>query len=101
MGTTPTVAYGQTTEVLAKVATVTQIPRITYGRAIEMYNNGPNTVWATLNDPNPASGKCRPIPPGGSWAMDVPYTCPIYVICDTLDQVSGGGLIVNDVRKLN
>lgn len=87
-----------THEVLVLNSAPTQIPRNLAAAGIEIYNNGPNTIWCGLVSSAAAvSGKARPIKPGASWAVNSQGTA-IWCIADVADQVTGAATITSEAR---
>ena len=85
-----------TNEVLV-LTTATRIPRQTsVTRALEIFNNGPNTIWVCVNG-QPVENKCRPVLAGASYAMDLPSDVPVFALASTANQVTGAATIVTEV----
>lgn len=84
-----------TNEVLV-LTTATRIPRTNVTRAVEIFNNGPNTIWLCVGG-LPTENKSRPILPGASWAMDLASDCLLYCLASSANQVTGAATIVTEL----
>lgn len=87
-----------TTEVLV-LTTATAMPQLANRRGIELQNLGPNPIYCALTDATRAVvNKARRVDAGGSWALDVPGTTPIYCIAATAAQATGAATIATEAR---
>lgn len=90
---------GRTTEVLVLASAPVTLTRSPKSSSVEILNLGPNNIWAALNAV-PVPSKSRRIQPGETWAIEAPFFCPIQLIAETADQVTGAATIVNEVRSV-
>lgn len=65
-------------------------------KGLELYNNGPNTLFCSLTAAA-VLNKGRPITPQSSWAIDLPPSIPLCCITSAL-QVTGAGSIATQTR---
>jgi hypothetical protein len=87
-----------TTEVLVGT-TATAMPQLPNRRGVELQNLGPNPIYCALTDATKAVvGRARRVDAGGSWALDIPSTTPIYCIAATAAQVTGAATIATEAR---
>lgn len=74
-------------------------------RAIELQNQGPNSIWCKLGATGTDAGVCpigagdgREIVADGIWAMDVSDSILVQCWAQTASQVDGGATCVNEVK---
>lgn len=90
----------KTTEVLVLNSAATLITRTTSTRgrlAVELFNNGPNTIWCAFSSATAVISKARPIAAGTSWALDASSDVDIYCKAATADQVTGAATVVSEL----
>lgn len=84
--------------VLNSAATLLTQTTSTKGRkALEIFNNGPNTIWCAFTSATAVVNKSRPISSGGSWALDAGSNVAIYCLAATADQVTGAATVVSEL----
>lgn len=95
-----------TTEVLV-LTTATALPYSggtatsgTVGRVgIEIFNNGPNTIYCAFSSATAVVNKARPIAAGASWALDAMGRVGIWCIAATASQLTGAATIVSELKN--
>src|SRR5688572_9156284 len=96
-----TLTGSKTSEVLVLASAATALPQTATaprGRsAIEIFNNGPNTIYCAFSSATAVVAKARPIAAGTAWAVDAKSHIPIYCISATADQVTGAATIVSEL----
>lgn len=79
----------------------TAVPTTTLAnrKAIEIQNNGPNTIYCTVDGSAPvATTNGRWILSGGAWSLDAGSNVAIKCIAGTAAQVSGAATMVTELR---
>jgi hypothetical protein len=93
---------GKTTEVLVLNATTTKMPTTAFAnrKAIELQNNGPNTIYCTVDGSDPAvdGGQGRQISSGGTWAIDAGPLIIVNCRAGTADQATHAATMVTELR---
>ena len=90
--------HASQTEVLVLNSAATNVPATsTEGRlALEIFNNGPNTIYCKPAG-TPVVNKARPVSPGSSWYIEVGWTVTVKCIAGTADQVTTAATIVTEI----
>jgi hypothetical protein len=92
----------KTSEVLVLASAATQLTQTTSTRgrlAIEVFNNGANTIWCAFTSATAVVTKSRPIASGSSWALDAPSNVSIWCRAATADQVTGAATVVSELFR--
>jgi hypothetical protein len=92
----------KTSEVLVLASAATELTRTTSQRgrvAIEIFNNGPNTIWCAFTSATAVVNKSRPVASGSSWALDATSEVQIYCRAATADQVTGAATVVSELFR--
>jgi hypothetical protein len=89
--------------VLANTSVNMAATPITNRKAIEIQNQGPNSIFCSINyfgggDGGITVGKAREIASGGAWALDIGPTVKVWCRAETADQVTGAATIVTEIR---
>lgn len=87
------------TQVLVLSSASTAVPTTpqTNRKAIEIFNNGPNTIFCKPGGTG-AVNTTRPIASGGSWYVEIGSTVAVGCRAATADQVSGAATIVTEIN---
>lgn len=90
----------KTTEVLV-LTTATAMPQTSTGprgrSAIEIFNNGPNSIYCAFTEAAAVVNKARPIAAGTSWSIDARSHIGIWCIAATANQVTGAATVVSEL----
>jgi hypothetical protein len=93
---------GKTTEVaVTNSAGGTAVPAsaLANRRAIEIQNNGPNTIYCTVDGTAPLVGSNgRWIVAGAAWSLDAGPNVTIKCIASTAAQVTGAATMVTELK---
>jgi hypothetical protein len=93
---------GKTTEVaVVHTAGGTAVPATALAgrKAIEIQNNGPNTIYCTVDGTAPvATTNGRWILTGNAWSIDLGPSIVVTCIAGVADQVSGAATMVTELR---
>jgi hypothetical protein len=66
--------------------------------AVELFNNGPNIIYCTVDGSAPVVNKARPIAPQGAWSPPVGSAITIKCIAATAAQLTTAATIVTEVK---
>lgn len=91
---------GKTTEVLVLNSASTAVPAaaLTSRKGIEVFNNGPNTIYCTIDGTAAVVNKARPIPAGMAWSLAAGPSIAVNCISATADQVTTAATIVSELE---
>lgn len=90
--------WGAQTEVLV-LTTATELARTNGRDSVEVFNNGPNTIWCAFSSAGAVATKARPIATNGSWVVDAKYRVRIWCVASTANQVTGAATIVSEIKE--
>jgi hypothetical protein len=97
----PSLVEGVTTAVPSSEWLVTTsstcLTAMTGRRSVELFNNGPNTIWCSVTVA-PTINKARPIANGTSWALDLPEVLPLCCLAATANQVTTAATWVTQTK---
>lgn len=83
--------------VLASASTAVPTTPATGRKALEIYNNGPYTIYCKPGGTG-AVNTTRPIPPGASWYIEIADSVAVGCRAATADQVTTAATIATEIK---
>lgn len=81
------------------LTTPTKLPQLCARKGVEVFNNGPATIWCTTAAATYARvGRSRPIASGLGWSVDAKDTNSIWCVADGANQVAGAATILSELK---
>lgn len=78
-----------TRELLVPFGSVMTVTRASGSKGFELFNNGPNTIWAALGDSaSCVISKSRPIVAGGFWSCGAGESVGLYLTAAVATQLT-------------
>ena len=97
----PALALGsaRTVNVTVLSSAATQLPQLAGRVHVEIFNDGPNTIWCSLTEANAAAHKGHPVLTGKSWGLSSGSGVPaVWCRAETADQVVGGLTVLSEMQ---